>query len=83
VTTDATGRATVSLLYPRDRVYWLDVNLTIRGQASGTESSYTSLVHLMGLAQITLPRPSARRALTSPYGYRLRAVTLITWMLNA
>jgi len=49
VTTDATGRAMVSLVYPKDRVYWLDVYLTIRGQASGSESSYTSLVHLMGL----------------------------------
>jgi hypothetical protein len=68
VTTDSSGRATVSLVYPRDRVYWLDVNLTIRGQASGTESRYTSLVHLIGssgdYSSQTVRPPGA----TSPYG---------------
>jgi hypothetical protein len=68
VTTDANGQASVSLTYPRDRVYWLDVNLTIRGQASGSESIYTSLVHLLGLstdyASLTLTPPGVN----SPYG---------------
>jgi hypothetical protein len=68
VTTDATGRATVSLIYPRDRVYWLDVNLTIRGQASGTESSYTSLVHLMGLGADYATQTVSPPGATSPYG---------------
>jgi hypothetical protein len=68
VTTDAKGQALISLIYPRDHVYWLDVNLTIRGQASGSESTYTSLVHLLGLstdyASATVSPPGA----TSPYG---------------
>ncbi|RZT06046.1 hypothetical protein SAMN05216319_4730 [Duganella sp. CF402] len=68
VTTDASGRATVSLIYPRDRVYWLDVNLTIRGQASGTESSYTSLVHLMGLGTDYATQTVSPPGRNSPYG---------------
>ncbi|WP_343732037.1 Ig-like domain-containing protein [Duganella sp.] len=68
VTTDASGRAMVSLVYPRDRVYWLDVNLTIRGQASGTEASYTSLVHLMGLSTDYSSQTVSPPGRNSPYG---------------
>lgn len=68
VTTDAGGRATVSLVYPRDRAFWLDVNLTIRGQASGTESRYTSLVHLMGLSTDYSAQNVTPPGQTSPYG---------------
>lgn len=68
VTTDASGRATVSLVYPRDRANWLDVNLTIRGQASGTESRYTSLVHLMGLSTDYSTQNVTPPGQTSPYG---------------
>jgi hypothetical protein len=68
VTTDSSGRATVSLVYPRDRVYWLDVNLTIRGQASGTESRYTSLVHLIGLSTDYSSQNVRPPGATSPYG---------------
>lgn len=67
-TTDASGRAVVSLVYPRDRVNWLDVNLTIRGQASGTESRYTSLVHLMGLSTDYSTQNVTPPGQTSPYG---------------
>ena len=68
VVTDANGRATVSLVYPRDRVYWLDVNLTIRGQAQGTESSYTSLVHLLGLSTDYGNQNISPPGEVSPYG---------------
>lgn len=68
VTTDAGGRATVSLIYPKDRVFWLDVNLTIRGQASGTEPSYTSLVHLMGLGSDYATQTVSPPGANSPYG---------------
>jgi len=68
VTTDANGRALVSLTYPRDRANWLDVNLTIRGQASGTESRYTSLVHLMGLSTDYSTQNITPPGQTSPYG---------------
>ncbi|HEX8404507.1 MAG TPA: Ig-like domain-containing protein [Duganella sp.] len=69
VVTDAGGRATVSLTYPRNFVHWLDVNLTIRGAASsGTESSYTSLVHLLGLSTDYSAQNITPPGVTSPYG---------------
>lgn len=68
VTTDSTGRATVSLVYPRDRVYWLDVNLTIQGATQGTESRYTSLVHLIGLSGDYSSQNVRPPGATSPYG---------------
>ncbi|MET0321637.1 MAG: Ig-like domain-containing protein [Duganella sp.] len=68
VTTDATGRATVSLVYPRDRVNWLDVNLTLRGQSNGSESTYTSLVHLLGLSTDYTNQNVAPPGAVSPYG---------------
>lgn len=68
VTTDATGRATVSLVYPRDRANWLDVNLTVRGQANGSESTYTSLVHLLGLSSDYTNQNVTPPGAVSPYG---------------
>lgn len=68
VTTDATGRATVSLVYPRDRANWLDVNLTVRGQSNGSESTYTSLVHLLGLSSDYTNQNVAPPGAVSPYG---------------
>ena len=68
VVTDASGRATVSLVYPQDRVFWLDVNLTLRGQAQGTESVYTSLVHLLGLAADYGDQTVSPPGEFSPYG---------------
>lgn len=68
VTTDASGQAVVSLVYPRDRVNWLDVALTVRGQANGSESGYTSLVHLPGLSSDYANQNVAPPGATSPYG---------------
>ncbi|MET0266943.1 MAG: Ig-like group 1 domain-containing protein, partial [Duganella sp.] len=68
VTTDASGQAVVSLVYPRDRVNWLDVQLTLRGQADGSESTYTSLVHLLGLSSDYTNENVAPPGATSPYG---------------
>lgn len=68
VTTDAKGQAIVSLVYPRDRANWLDVNLTVRGQVNGSESNYTGLVHLPGLAADFALQTITPPGLTSPYG---------------
>jgi len=68
VTTNANGQASISLIYPRDHVYWLDVNLTIRGQSSGSESSYTALVHLLGLSTDYTSQTVTPPGVTSPYG---------------
>ena len=68
-TTNALGQATVSLVYAREQAYWLDVNLTIRGQVSGSEARYVGYVSLPGLAtdfntqNVTPPNGGV-----SPYG---------------
>jgi hypothetical protein len=68
LTTDAKGQAIVTIVYPRDRANWLDVNLTIRGQVNGSESNYTGLVHLPGLAADFALQTITPPGLTSPYG---------------
>ena len=68
VTTDAAGQATVSIIYPRDRAFWLDVDMTIRGTVSGTEARYVAYTRLPGLAldyQSATTSPPGR---FSPYG---------------
>jgi hypothetical protein len=67
-TTDANGQAIVSLIYPRDRANWLDVDLTIRGQVSGTESSYVGYTHLPGLAADFNSLTNSPPGRYSPYG---------------
>lgn len=65
--TDASGTAIISLTYPRDRAFWLDVDFTIRGAVSGSESSYVGYTVLPGLGTDylgTLPPPGQ----VSPYG---------------
>lgn len=68
VTTDASGQATVSMIYPRDRAIWLDVDLTIRGTVSGTEARYVAYTRLPGLSTdytvAAVPPPGK----DSPYG---------------
>jgi hypothetical protein len=68
ITTDAQGRAIVSLIYPKDRARWLDVNLTIRGPSSGTESVYNGLVHLAGLGSDYTAQSTSPPGAFSPYG---------------
>lgn len=46
-TTDSTGTATVSLVYPRDRANWVEVELTVRGAVSGTESVYQTQAYFL------------------------------------
>jgi hypothetical protein len=68
VTTDARGQATVSLIYPRDRANWLDIDMTIRGTVSGTEARYVAYTRLIGLAtdySVAGVTPPGRN---SPYG---------------
>lgn len=67
-TTDARGQATVSLLYPRDRANWLDVDLTIRGQVSGTEARYVGYIKLIGLSTDYSTHNITPPGRDSPYG---------------
>lgn len=66
--TDALGIVTVSLRYPRDRAYWVQVELKVNGQAYGTESTARSKFSLLGLAKdynrYEVPPPGR----ISPYG---------------
>jgi hypothetical protein len=65
--TDASGTAIVSLIYPRDRAFWLDVDFTIRGAVSGSEASYVGYTVLPGLAT-DYTGPAAPPGVVSPYG---------------
>ncbi len=65
--TDASGTAIISLVYPRDRAFWLDVDFTIRGAVSGSEASYVGYTVLPGAGADynTIVSPPGQ---TSPYG---------------
>jgi hypothetical protein len=65
--TDASGTAIVSLIYPRDRAFWLDVDFTIRGAVSGSEASYVGYTVLPGLAA-DYAGPGSPPGVISPYG---------------
>ncbi len=66
--TDALGIATVSLRYPRDRAYWVQVELKINGQAFGTESTARTQFTLAGLAKDYIDHNVAPPGQLSPYG---------------
>lgn len=65
--TGANGTAVVSLTYPKDRVGWIDVDFTIRGQVSGSEASYVGYTELPGSAEDFATKNSPPGQ-TSPYG---------------
>ena len=67
-TTDANGQAVVSLTYPRDRANWLTIDLTIRGQVSGTEARYVGYSRLPGLAADFSSLTTSPPGRVSPYG---------------
>ncbi len=68
VTTDATGSATFSVVYPEDHAAWVQVLLSATTQVSGSQSTATASFVLQQLATyvnaITSPVPGQ----TSPYG---------------
>jgi hypothetical protein len=66
-TTSANGTATISLVYPKDRTNWIDVDFTIRGAVTGSESSYVGYIRLPGAADdfLTTGTPPG---MESPYG---------------
>ncbi len=68
-TTDASGTATVSVLYARDRANWLEVQMTIRGEVAGTESVYQPPAYVLPiLADDTSDLTVAPPGQTSPFG---------------
>jgi hypothetical protein len=66
--TDANGTAIVSMSYPKDRAYWLDVDFTIRAAVSGSEASYVGYTMLRGAAADYSTLNVAPPGAVSPYG---------------
>jgi protocatechuate 3,4-dioxygenase beta subunit len=66
--TGANGTAVISLIYPRDRAYWLDVDFTIRGAVSGSEARYVGYTLLPGLAADYATPAEQPPGVVSPYG---------------
>jgi hypothetical protein len=68
-TTDASGRANVRLTYPRDRALWLGVDLTIRGQVSGSEATYVAYISALPGAAPDYSNPQiSPPGAASPFG---------------
>ena len=66
--TDSSGTAMVTLTYPRDRANWLNVELTIRGNSSGTEATYVGYTLLPGLFSDFNRLDVSPPGMYSPYG---------------
>ena len=66
--TDSSGTTTVTLTYPRDRANWLNVELTIRGNSSGTEATYVGYTLLPGLFSDFNRVDVSPPGVISPYG---------------
>lgn len=67
--TDATGVATVSILYPRNRAGWTEVELTVRGSVTGTEAIYKTVPFVLTVAAADLSNESvAPPGSPNPYG---------------
>ncbi|MES2319748.1 MAG: Ig-like domain-containing protein [Pseudomonadota bacterium] len=66
--TDAGGTATISMTYPKDRAYWIDVDFTIRGAVTGSEARYVGYTLLKGAAIDYKDATVAPPGLVSPYG---------------
>ena len=66
--TDATGMATVTLRYPRDRAAWVSVELTVSGTVAGTESVARNAFWLRPLAKDLTVQTVSPPGFFSPYG---------------
>lgn len=67
--TDASGIAVISILYPRDRGGWLDIQLTVTGRTEGTESTYTTAIYTLPLSASDLSDLTKNPpGYPSPYG---------------
>jgi hypothetical protein len=66
--TDASGIATISMIYPRDRAFWIEVEFTIRGAVSGSEATYVGYTVLPTLSTDYANSGITPPGQTSPYG---------------
>lgn len=67
--TDATGTAVISILYPRDRGNWTDVQLSVTGSVQGTEATYTTSTYTLPVLATDLSdQTTSPPGSPSPYG---------------
>ncbi len=66
--TDATGRATITLLYAESYVPWIKVRLVAQAIVSGTESSNEAIFVVPGLATDFTSQTNPPAGTTSPFG---------------
>ena len=71
VTTDSSGRATISLIYAESYVPWVEVRLSATAIVSGTESKKESVFVVTGLASDFTNSGVAPAGITSPFGTAL------------
>jgi len=68
-TTDASGAAVITILYPKDRGGWTEVTMEIRGSVAGTEATYTVQPYTLPVLGSDLSsQTSEPPGFISPYG---------------
>lgn len=68
-TTDATGTATIAVVYPRDRANWLEAKISLRGSVAGTETTYQIAPFFLPVSSADVTdKTSAPPGAVSPYG---------------
>jgi hypothetical protein len=73
--TDATGTTTVSILYPRNRAGWTEVELTVRGSVTGTEATYKTVPFYLPLVASDLSTETvAPPGSPNPYGRNICSI---------
>jgi hypothetical protein len=68
VTTDSTGTAEFSVIYPEDHALWVRVTLTATATVNGTQSSTNTIFVLPILASYVTTTDSSPPGYRSPYG---------------
>ena len=70
ITTDSTGRATVSVIYAESYAPWVKVKLQVAAVVSGTESSNAATFVVVGAAADFSSQTSPPAGVVSPFGER-------------
>jgi hypothetical protein len=68
VTTDATGTANITIYYPEDHAFWVQVKLTATATVAGTQTSTSAVFWLPILATYLTNTSASPPGYISPYG---------------
>jgi hypothetical protein len=74
VTTDSSGRATLSLVYAESYVPWVDVKLQVQARVSGTASLTEASFMVEGLSSDFTDEKVPPAGLVSPFGRRASCI---------